>query len=407
MAKTNEISFIAAALAARHGVEWREAENFLTCLFALIGDGLREDRIVKIKGLGTFKVVDVRERESIDVNTGERIVIGSRTKVTFTPDNVLKDLVNKPFAQFETVVLNEGVTFDDEPAAGDVPAVVGDAPVPDDTGRPEEHEEREPSDTPEESDAEADAAREVAGDDAGETGATGTSAQDDETEDIVADVAGEDSPERDESGTDMPADADDADADDADAADDDDDGGDDDGGGGDGDSGRHSLRWLWVTLLVLVVAAAMFVLGYCVGRGGKIRLFASPEDSVTAVPQTPEKQDTAVTNIEETADTAGNAAADTLTTPVTDTPDVAAETDTHDGDERLQRARLMVAKGAYVITGTAETITVPPGKTMQQISRYYFGDGMECYLQVHNNVMEVSEGMTLKIPVLKNKKARK
>lgn len=399
MAKTNEISFIAAALAARHGVEWREAENFLTCLFALIGDGLREDRIVKIKGLGTFKVVDVRERESIDVNTGERIVIGSRAKVTFTPDNVLKDLVNKPFAQFETVVLNEGVAFDDEPAAA------GDAPVTGDDGGQQEHERQEPSGTTVAADAGA--VGEAAGDDARETGATGASVQDDVTKDMAGDTAGEDTPERDESGTDMPADADDADddADDADDADaDDGDGGD----GDDGDSGRRSLRWLWVTLLVLVVAAVMFVLGYYAGRGGTVGLFTSPEDSVTAVPETPEEQDTAGVNIRETADTAATAAG-TPAPSVTDTVAVGKDTAdaAHDADARLQRARLMVAKGAYVITGTAETITVPPGKTMRQISRYYFGDGMECYLQVHNNVMEVSEGMTLKIPELRNKKVRK
>lgn len=400
MAKTNGISFIAAALAARHGVEWREAENFLTCLFALIGDGLREDRIVKIKGLGTFKVVDVRERESIDVNTGERIVIGSRAKVTFTPDNVLKDLVNKPFAQFETVVLNEGVAFDDEPAAA------GDAPVTGDDGGQQEQERQEPSGTTVTADAGAEAVGEAAGDDAGETGATGASVQDDVTEDMAGDSAGEDTPERDESGTDMPADADDAD-DDADADDGDD--GDDDGDGDDGDSGRRSLRWLWVTLLVLVVAAVMFVLGYYAGRGGKVRIFTSPEDSVTAVPETPEEQDTAGVNGRETADTAATAAAGTPAPAVTDTAVVGKDTAdaAHDADARLQRARLMVAKGAYVITGTAETITVPPGRTMRQISRYYFGDGMECYLQVHNNVMEVSEGMTLKIPELRNKKVRK
>ena len=68
---------------------------------------------MKIKGLGTFKVIDTKDRESVNINTGERILIGGRGKITFTPDAVMRELVNKPFAQFQTVVLNEGVSFDD------------------------------------------------------------------------------------------------------------------------------------------------------------------------------------------------------------------------------------------------------------------------------------------------------
>ena len=70
-------------------------------------------KAVKVKGLGTFKVIDVRERESVNVNTGERVVIESHGKITFTPDPVMRDLVNKPFAQFETVVLNDGVDLEE------------------------------------------------------------------------------------------------------------------------------------------------------------------------------------------------------------------------------------------------------------------------------------------------------
>ena len=107
------ISDIATILAEKHGMSIKDAEGFVSCLFDVVNDGLRYEKLVKIKGLGTFKVIDVKERASVDVNTGERIVIDGRSKITFTPDSVLKELVNKPFSQFETVVLNDGVTFDD------------------------------------------------------------------------------------------------------------------------------------------------------------------------------------------------------------------------------------------------------------------------------------------------------
>lgn len=107
------ISDIATILAEKHGMSIKDAESFVSCLFDVVNEGLRYEKLVKIKGLGTFKVIDVKERASVDVNTGERIVIDGRSKITFTPDSVLKELVNKPFSQFETVVLNDGVTFDD------------------------------------------------------------------------------------------------------------------------------------------------------------------------------------------------------------------------------------------------------------------------------------------------------
>ena len=93
------------------GLEVAEAEAFITAMFKVVNEGLKEDKLVKIKGLGTFKLTKVSARESVDVNTGERIVIEGREKISFTPDNYMRDLVNSPFSQFETVVLSEGVDF--------------------------------------------------------------------------------------------------------------------------------------------------------------------------------------------------------------------------------------------------------------------------------------------------------
>ena len=112
MAKIQEL---AAFLSKKHKIQQQEAERFLSLLVDVLNSGLRDEKLVKIKGLGTFKVIEVKDRESVNVNTGERIVIEGRPKITFTPDAVMKDLVNKPFAQFETVALNEGVTFEDIP----------------------------------------------------------------------------------------------------------------------------------------------------------------------------------------------------------------------------------------------------------------------------------------------------
>ena len=91
----------------------KEAERFVNTFIDVVNDGLRNEKQLKIKGLGTFKVIDTKDRESVNVNTGERILIGGRGKITFTPDTVMRELVNKPFAQFQTVVLNDGVDFSD------------------------------------------------------------------------------------------------------------------------------------------------------------------------------------------------------------------------------------------------------------------------------------------------------
>ena len=100
-------------LAARHQMEPQDADAFVRAFWALIEEGLKSDNYVKIKGLGTFKLIDTEARESINIQTGERIEIQSHSRVTFTPEASLRDLINRPFAHFETVVLNETTNFDD------------------------------------------------------------------------------------------------------------------------------------------------------------------------------------------------------------------------------------------------------------------------------------------------------
>lgn len=107
----SSMSILARILAEKNNMTISEAETFIKQMFEVANSVMQADKQLKIRWLGTFKVMSVKDRESVDVNTGERIVIGGRDKITFTPDNILKEIVNKPFAQFETVVVNDGVDF--------------------------------------------------------------------------------------------------------------------------------------------------------------------------------------------------------------------------------------------------------------------------------------------------------
>lgn len=137
MSKSN-ISRLAKSISSKRGLTQAEAERFVSKMFEVANEGLHEDKLLKMKWLGTFKVTAIKNRESVDVNTGERIVIEGRDKISFTPDNILKEIVNKPFAQFETVVVNDGVDFSDidekfslqavpaEPIAAEMPNTIGE-----------------------------------------------------------------------------------------------------------------------------------------------------------------------------------------------------------------------------------------------------------------------------------------
>ena len=121
----------------KQGLNKKEVELFLKTMFDLIEEALATEKYVKIKGFGTFKLTEVNSRESVDVNTGERIEIQGHSKVTFTPDTTMKDLINKPFSHFETVILNEGVELEDTPTEelveeqelAEVQGVVEETPV--------------------------------------------------------------------------------------------------------------------------------------------------------------------------------------------------------------------------------------------------------------------------------------
>ena len=110
---------IAEELAAKSNIANGVADDFLRLFIETIEKGLKEDGIVKVKGLGTFKLTVMGERSSVDVNTGERILIKGHTKVAFTPDSTMKELINRPFAHFEPTELNDGFPTDENPMESD------------------------------------------------------------------------------------------------------------------------------------------------------------------------------------------------------------------------------------------------------------------------------------------------
>ena len=107
------IQIIATAIAKKHNISIAYASSFVEAFFMVIGDELKRGNLVKVKGLGTFKVQTVKPRESVNVNTGERVLIKGHDKISFTPDASMKELVNKPFSQFETVVINDNVNVEE------------------------------------------------------------------------------------------------------------------------------------------------------------------------------------------------------------------------------------------------------------------------------------------------------
>lgn len=107
------IQDIIELLAEKHGMNKKDAEAFVKGIFDLIEEALASEKYVKVKGLGTFKLTEVESRESVNVNTGERFQIQGHNKISFTPDTTMKDLINKPFAHFETVILNENTQLED------------------------------------------------------------------------------------------------------------------------------------------------------------------------------------------------------------------------------------------------------------------------------------------------------
>lgn len=453
MAKIS-VQELAKAISAKHGLTQTDAEDFVSAMFDVINNGLHADKAVKVKGIGTFKVIDVRERESVNVNTGERVTIESHGKITYTPDPILRDLVNKPFAKFETVILNDGLSVDELNKIGaseieesqdveDEQETVEETeqtseftifnkkvennaltPVAEESVEEEidadetenipsepiaesiENSEETPSDIVEESEE-----QEVVADDKPQEEA-------DETEQVVVavnektkDEAAENEKTKDEAAV-----VEETEEDETPLFDEDD---------YEEESFFKRRPWFVFTICLVIVAVVSFAGGYLVGQSMSSRaVFKTINVVKSEMPKvaadTATVMDTAtikeVFKEEAKADTLKKA--ETKEQAKTDVKETAVKKETMeekaepkkeektevDEGKALRQANAIVRTGAYTIIGTDRTVTVRKGQTMKQISKSYLGEGMECYVQIHNGVAEVTEGMKIKIPKLKLKK---
>ena len=359
---------LADMLAQKAGISKREAQQFLTDFVETIQDGVNNDKLVKIKGLGTFKVIDVDARESVNVNTGERVTIDSHQKLTFTPDAAMKELVNKPFSQFETVVLNDGVEFDDEPEVEE-PAIAEETPEP--VVEPTLEPEPEPVVVP-------------------EPEPEPTIVPESEPEPVVVpepepepEPMPEPEPEAD------PAPIEEEVAEEA-------------------EEKSASYWWLWL-LIAIIACVISFAGGYLYGRHMEMQeLFAedAPADT-TAVQAAPviEVKDTAKVDTMQVKPEAEEQAE--VKEPEVKQPEPEVKQPEPEPEwKKYEAMDVRVRTGAYGIVGTDRMEKVRPGDTMKRIARRTLGEGMECYIEVYNNMTtsDLKEGQEVKIPKLKLKK---
>ena len=388
MAKT-ALQLIADAVAKKHKITVKEAEKFVSSMFDVMNEGLKTDKLVKVKGLGTFKVQAVKSRESVNVNTGERVLIEGHDKVSFTPDTTMKELVNKPFALFETVVLNDGVDFADleskpddeekkeeadETAVSDSKTVVSDeekketkeaitteisdekpseempqlsAEVPMAAIEPKEEVAEEREEGQKEIVEEKEIFMEVEAE---------TVEKQPETVKVQSETVLEKQPE---TVSEMPKAA-------ASSA-----------------EKTKKINWmLWVYIAVGIVAV-MYFFGYKFGKDAALRdnkevVRAQTKDSLAVKTKKAAKKPTV--KIEKPVAKVAQ--------PVVDEADKFRQLSS---DRRIRY-------GAYDIIGIEKTVVLKRGQTMQSYSRRALGPDMVAYFQVLNNATTMSAGDTMKVP---------
>ena len=378
---------IAKVLVEKNGLEPKEAMMFTTAMFDLIHDRLNEEGIVKVKGLGTFKMIRVEARESINVRTGERVLIDSHAKITFTPDAVMKELVNKPFSQFETVVLNDDVEFTDmkseettdetnnsEQSESLVDVVSeGGTPEPAPEPAPEPVAEVVPEPAPEVApEPVAVVAPEptpvVAPEPTREVPEPTVPSADEESEENTSAVQTCYEEDEEES---------------------------------------HWHRNIGWAFLVLVLMAASAVGGYLYGVG-QIPSQTAMADTVSAVKVNPVVTDTLVNDSLKADSVAVKTEAKHEDKAASEQqPQEKTSQNLHD---KYAEMDARVRTGAYKITGLDREVKVRAGDNLKRIARRELGsDDMVCYIEVFNKMnasAELKEGQTIKIPALKLKKKK-
>ena len=387
MSKLN-IYDLCSVLTSKNGLDDKESHRFIKAIFDVIQEGLDEDKIVKVKGLGTFKIIEVDDRESINVNTGERVLIEGHSKLTFTPDSVMKEIVNKPFSQFETVILNEGVDFPEpvveEPAVEDI---IADEPAEDkeiivepqiDNNVAEQSVEEEPvaeKNVAEEPVAEKNVAEEpvaeepVAGDSVVEFTDDNDNVQSGEENSVEESVF-------------------------------------------ETSNNNSILRWILsgVAVLLLILGAAYG--GYLYGRYElseeiaykQMKADLKTAEITTKKAQVAIKKDSVAQEVDATK--IGAMSIDSEDESANDE----AKTETaKTSSDKYEDMDIRVRTGAYRIIGEDRTVKAKAGQTVEDIATKLLGPGMSCYVEVYNGLegkAKLKEGQTIKIPKLELKKRR-
>ncbi len=370
----SRIESLGKCLVERYGLTRKDAETFVSEMFAVIRDNIEKDRVVKVKGLGTFKLADMNPRESVDVNTGERILIEGRAKLGFTPENAVRDRINSPFAQFETIDIDEDVDFtaidekyNDREEAEDLPEKTVEEVSVTETAAAEpvivpEEEESPKEENTEDTEPVAESTMPVAEEPEGENTVAPVS-------ETVAETT-EKAPVHNPFCEDLIR-----------------------------EGITHSrkiirLLYLMLALIIVVMLAGALYMGYRLGAGTleqKVVHVAKPAAKVVAVKPKP----TTVKPIASTEPT------DTVCRQEHKTDSVELMQAEYNKDARVRT-------GAYRIVGLSKVVKLQAGQTFGGICRAYLGDGMECYVEVYNGGKhEFATGDEIKIPLLKLKKRTK
>ena len=387
MSKLN-IYDLCSVLTSKNGLDDKESHRFIKAIFDVIQEGLDEDKIVKVKGLGTFKIIEVDDRESINVNTGERVLIEGHSKLTFTPDSVMKEIVNKPFSQFETVILNEGVDFPEpvveEPAVEDI---IADEPA----------EGKEIIVEPQIDNKVAEQSVEE------EPVAEKTVAEEPVAEEPVAEEPVAEEPVAEDSVVEFTDDNDNVQS-------------------GEENSVEESvfetsnnnsiLRWILsgVAVLLLILGAAYG--GYLYGRYElseeiaykQMKADLKTAEITTKKAQVAIKKDSVAQEVDATK--IGAMSIDNKDESANDE----AKTETaKTSSDKYEAMDIRVRTGAYRIIGEDRTVKAKAGQTVEDIATKLLGPGMSCYVEVYNGLdgkATLKEGQTIKIPKLELKKRR-
>ena len=410
------IQQLAEILVKKNGLNEKEAQDFVVAIFEIVKEGLEQDKLVKIKGFGTFKIIDIDPRASINVNTGERVLIEGHQKITFTPDAVMKEMVNRPFSQFETVILNDGVdlseidrTYNFEPDNN--------------TGVEESETEQDTQETQDNTQDTQDTQAEVS---------TEKTTIVEEPEPTIVEtteepepptITSEEVPAR-EAVADSPCDQEEEDDDDDDTASPD---------VFDDDSETSGSYWKWVVAAVvcLILMAAAAYGGYMFGleegkhqeKKSQIADYAAQLDKQTAelrkqrlANQEQALADTSAT-AKKVADTSATAQKVADTSPTkkevsATSPATQSATSTPSAEEdysRYNTSDVRIRTGAYIIVGIDKTVTAQEGQTIGKIAQSQLGPGMSCYVEAVNGMKEntvLKKGTRIKIPKLRHKKKK-